>query len=68
MDYPIFDAIVKHIENELKKRYILIDSLRVWNETGINARGIEMSVHLDNYSTTMKNMIINMRYLYFINF
>jgi hypothetical protein len=60
MDYPIFDAIVKHIENELKKRYILIDSLRVWNETGINARGIEMSVHLDNYSTTMKNMIINM--------
>lgn len=60
MKFPIFEAIVKHIEIELGKRSILIDSLIPWERPDINAKGIELIVHLENYSDTLKNMTINL--------
>lgn len=60
MNYPIFDSIVKNVEAELSKRSIKIDSFRTWNEPAINATGLELGVHLDDISKTLKEVVINM--------
>lgn len=60
MTYPIFESIVKHIEIELSNRSIVVDSLSAWERPDINAKGIELIVHLESYSEYMKNMSINL--------
>ena len=60
MTYPIFNSVVKRIENNLQNRDISINSFRTWNEDRINATGLEIEIDLSQSSEFVKALSINL--------
>lgn len=60
MNYPIFNSIVKQIENEISSRSTRIINFRVWEEEAINAAGLEFSIDLSIDTNKIKNVSINL--------
>lgn len=59
MEYPLFNSIVRCIENELEERKIDVSSFRIWDETKINASGLEIVINLRETSQYIDSLRIN---------
>lgn len=59
MEYPLFNSIVHCIEQELDNRDIDVTSFRTWDETKINASGLEIVIKLGNTSQYIESLMIN---------
>jgi hypothetical protein len=59
MEYPLFNSIVRCIEQELEQRNIDVTSFRIWDETKINASGLEIVINLRNTSRYIDSLRIN---------
>jgi hypothetical protein len=59
MEYPLFNSIVHCIEQELEDRSIDVTSFRTWDETKINASGLEIVINLRNTSEYIDSLRIN---------
>ena len=59
MEYPLFNSIVRCIEKELENRDIEVTSFRTWDETKINASGLEIVINLRNTSQYIDSLRIN---------
>lgn len=59
MQYPIFKSIVNSIELQLEKRGINPKGFKVWENTKINATGLEIDIGLENTSEFIKSLCIN---------
>lgn len=59
MKYPIFNSIINLIESELIKRNINIQSFRSWDESKINATGLEIQIDLQDTSNYIDSLMIN---------
>ncbi len=59
MEYPLFNSIVHCIEKELENRDIDVTSFRTWDETKINASGLEIVIQLENTSRYIDSLMIN---------
>jgi len=54
MKYPIFNSFIKHIQNELQRRNIRTETFTQWNETVLNATGLEIGIPLSDHSKLVK--------------
>lgn len=54
MKYPIFNSFIKHIQNELQRRNIRTETFTQWNETVLNATGLELGIPLSDHSKLVK--------------
>ncbi|MFO7847279.1 MAG: hypothetical protein R6V27_12010 [Balneolaceae bacterium] len=59
MEYPIFQSIVNKINGSLLKRNINVVKFKTWEESKINATGLEISIDLNETTTHLKSMSIN---------
>ncbi|MCH8556304.1 MAG: hypothetical protein LAT84_00720 [Balneolia bacterium] len=59
MKYPIFDSIIKNIENEITKRGIVPSKFKVWKESTIQATGLELTLDIQGHSSGVKEITIN---------
>lgn len=59
MEYPIFQSIVNKIHGSLLKRNINVTKFKTWEESKINATGLEISIDLIQSTTHLKSLSIN---------
>lgn len=59
MKYPIFQSIVNKIDGSLVKRNINVTKIKTWEESKINATGLEILIDLSESTTHLKAMSIN---------
>lgn len=59
MEYPIFQSIVNKINGSLVKRNINVTKFKIWEESKINATGLEISIDLSESTTHLKSLSIN---------
>lgn len=59
MEYPIFQSIVNKINGSLVKRNINVVRFKTWEESKINATGLEIMIDLNESTTHLKSMSIN---------
>lgn len=59
MKYPIFDSIIKNIENEITKRGIVPTKFKVWKESTIHATGLELTLDIHGHPSGVKEITIN---------
>lgn len=59
MQYPIFQSIVNKINSSLTKRNINVVKFKTWEETKINAAGLEIVIDLSNSTSHLKQLNIN---------
>lgn len=58
-EYPIFNSIVNRIEAELVRRGINIKRFKTWDESSINATGLEIVVDFPGVDQVIKSVVIN---------
>jgi len=58
-EYPIFNSIVNRIEAELIRRGINIKRFKTWDESSINATGLEIVVDIPGVDQAIKSVVIN---------
>ncbi len=59
MKYPIFNSFIKHIQNELHRRSIPTSKFSQWNESVLNATGLEIGIPLMDHSKLVKEVTIH---------
>jgi hypothetical protein len=59
MDYPIFQSIVNKINGSLLKRKINVTKFKTWEESKINAAGLEFFIDLSQSTNHLKALSIN---------
>lgn len=59
MHYPIFSSIVNTIDIQLEKRGISAKTFSTWENSKINATGLELEINLSKVSKYMKTLSIN---------
>jgi len=59
MEYPIFQSIINKINDSLRKRNIDILTFKTWEESKINAAGLEIFIDLKNSTHHLKSLSIN---------
>lgn len=59
MQYPIFQSIVNKINETLIKRNINVSKFKTWEETKINAKGLEIIIDLSETTTHLRSLAIN---------
>ncbi len=59
MEYPIFQSITNIINGSLNKRNINVTKFRTWEETKINATGLEIFIDLNDSTNYLKSLSIN---------
>lgn len=60
MDYPIFNSIINHIQEELNRRELPIQQFKKWQEQAINASGLEISINLSEITPFINLVEINL--------
>tara|TARA_R110002096_G_scaffold78670_1_gene185056 strand:- start:16197 stop:16850 length:654 start_codon:yes stop_codon:yes gene_type:complete len=59
MHYPIFSSIVNTVDTQLEKRGISAETFSTWENSKINATGLELEIGLSKVSQYMKSLSIN---------
>lgn len=59
MQYPIFQSIINTIEASLNEREIKVRSFKTWEESKINATGLEILIDLKDTTTNLDSLSIN---------
>jgi len=59
MEYPIFQSIANIINGSLNERNINVTKFRTWEETKINATGLEIFIDLNDSTNYLKSLSIN---------
>jgi hypothetical protein len=59
MQYPIFHSVVNKIKASLTKNKINVSKFRTWEETQINATGLEIWIDLSESTDHLKSVSIN---------
>jgi len=59
MEYPIFQSIVNKINGSLVKRNINVTTFKTWEESKINATGLEIYIDLSESTHHLKALSIN---------
>lgn len=59
MDYPIFQSIVNKINGSLLRRKINVTKFRTWEESKINATGLEFFIDLSQSTNHLESLSIN---------
>lgn len=59
MKYPIFNSVINKIQTELSFKDIKTSKFRVWNDSTINATGLETSINVSHEQTGIKELHIN---------
>ena len=59
MQYPIFQSVVNKINSSLNKRNINVVTFKTWEESKINAAGLEIVVDLKDSTNHLTHMSIN---------
>jgi|AntRauTorckE6833_2_1112554.scaffolds.fasta_scaffold12628_2 hypothetical protein len=59
MNYPIFQSIVNKINGSLLKRKINVTKFKTWEESKINAAGLEFNIDLSESTNHLKSLSIN---------
>lgn len=59
MHYPIFSSIVDTIKTQLTKRGVPVNKFNTWDNSEINATGLELEIDLSNLSKYMNKLSIN---------
>lgn len=59
MQYPIFHSMVNKIRASLSKSNINVSKFRTWEETQINATGLEIWIDLSDSTEHLKSVSIN---------
>jgi hypothetical protein len=60
MQYPIFQSVTNKINGSLKKKNINVSKFKTWEETKINATGLEVMIDLDGTSHYLDSLSLNM--------
>lgn len=59
IEYPIFQSIVHQIDSELQRHHIPTRRFKNWDESAINATGLEITVDIPEQNPAIKSIIIN---------
>lgn len=59
MEYPIFQSIANIIHGSLKERNVNVTKFKTWEETKINATGLEILIDLKDSTNYLKSLSIN---------
>jgi len=59
MQYPIFKSVVNKINSQLNKRNINVVKFKTWEESRINASGLEIVIDLKDSTNHLKQLDIN---------
>lgn len=59
MQYPIFQSVVNKINSQLNKRNINVVKFKTWEESKINAAGLEIVIDLKDSTNHLKKLDIN---------
>ncbi|NBC26796.1 MAG: hypothetical protein GVY08_08040 [Bacteroidetes bacterium] len=59
MQYPIFQSIVNKINHSLNKRKINVVKFKTWEESRINAAGLEILIDLNDSTKHLTHLSIN---------
>jgi hypothetical protein len=59
MQYPIFQSVVNKINTSLTKRNINVEKFKTWEESKINAAGLEIVIGLSDSTRYLKQLNIN---------
>ncbi|MEX0661947.1 MAG: hypothetical protein WD381_01090 [Balneolaceae bacterium] len=59
MEYPIFQSITNIINGSLNERNINVTNFKTWEETKINATGLEIFIDLSDATHYLKSLSIN---------
>lgn len=59
MEYPIFQSIVNKINDSLNKRNINVTTFKTWEESKINATGLEIFIDLKDSTHHLNSLSIN---------
>lgn len=60
MQYPIFQSVTNKINGSLTKKNINVSKFKTWEETKINATGLEVMIDLDGSSHYLDSLSLNM--------
>ncbi|MEP2448656.1 MAG: hypothetical protein ABJI69_15585 [Balneola sp.] len=59
MQYPIFNSIINTVDTNLEKRGISTDMFKTWENSKINATGLELEINLSKISPFIRALSIN---------
>ncbi len=59
MQYPIFQSVVNKIKSSLNKRNINVVKFKTWEESQINAAGLEILIDLEDTTNHLTRLSIN---------
>lgn len=59
MQYPIFHSVVNKIKSSLNKRNIKVTKFKLWEETRINATGLEINIDLSEATRYLDSITFN---------
>ena len=59
MQYPIFNSIIKTVETNLERNGIPTEMFKKWENSKINATGLELEINLADVSDFMTKLSIN---------
>ena len=59
MEYPIFNSIIKTVDSNLENRGISTKMFKTWENSKINATGLELEINLTNISSFIRMLSIN---------
>lgn len=59
MQYPIFQSVVNKINSSLTKRNINVTKFKTWEESRINAAGLEIVINLSDSTNYLQQLNIN---------
>ncbi len=59
MQYPIFSSIINTVETNLEARGISTDVFKTWENSKINATGLELEINLSKISNFIDSLSIN---------
>jgi len=59
MEYPIFRSVVNRINDSLLKRNINVKTFKTWEESKINATGLELFIDLSESTHHLEHLSIN---------
>jgi hypothetical protein len=59
MKYPIFNSFIKQLHTELQRRSIRADTFTQWDESILNATGLEIGIPVMEHSKTVRDVVIH---------
>tara|TARA_R110002126_G_scaffold19675_4_gene73875 strand:+ start:33937 stop:34590 length:654 start_codon:yes stop_codon:yes gene_type:complete len=59
MQYPIFNSIINTVDTNLERRGISTEMFKTWENSKINATGLELEINLSKISSYLRSMSIN---------